>query len=469
MKNENKKIEKRSFTRTVKHRFVRERKEDEQMKDEREEIATLDYKYKDNAEIYWINDIRAMDESQLLDLQIKVERFDRKSDEVVHAVNSLIERGSKVLACGLLDVIGEGFGFLRACGNFPWVRNFEEIYVPSSYIKRYSLRSGDMIVGAVKSPKRGENKNFSLANIEMVNDVPVTELRRRVNFDDLVPVYPDTRIDMSDIEGDDLSCRIVDMISPIGFGQRALVVAPPKTGKTILMQNIINAISRKYHDCTVMVLLIGERPEEVTEMERFVKGEVYSSTFDEPSQNYVNLAEMVLNRAKRLVETGKDVVIMLDSITRLARAYNEVAPSSGRILSGGVDSGALYRPKRFFGAARNIENGGSLTIIGTTLVDTGSKMDDVIFEEFKGTGNSEIVLSRRLADKRIFPAMDIFKSGTRKEELLIDAQSLKKIWVLRKILSDMNPEEVIELLKERMKNTSSNAEFFTNMITNKMQ
>lgn len=366
-----------------------------------------------------------------------------------------------IIGEGVLEVLSDGFGFMRSQFS-NYVAGPDDIYVSPNQIKRFGLRSGDLIKGEVKAPKKGE-KYFSLVRIISVNFLDPAHLRNRLRFDDLTPLYPDEKLQIEDfdavIRGDD-SSRIIDMITPMGKGQRALIVAPPRTGKTVLMQNIAHAITKAHPEAYLIVLLIDERPEEVTDMARSVKGEVVSSTFDEPAFRHVQLAEMVIEKAKRLVEYKKDVVILLDSITRLARAYNNVIPSSGKVLTGGVDANALQKPKRFFGAARNIEEGGSLTIIATALIETGSKMDEVIFEEFKGTGNSEIILDRKLSDKRIFPAMDITKSGTRKEDLLIDKATLSKTWMLRKILTSMNSVEAMEFLKSKMKNTKNNAEFF---------
>lgn len=367
-----------------------------------------------------------------------------------------------IIGEGVLEVLQDGFGFLRACeaNYFP---GSDDIYVSPSQIKRFGLRTGDTVKGQVRAPKKGE-RYFALLRVNEVNFGSPDKIRNRVLFDDLTPLYPNEKLALEeDKPKSDVSTRVIDMIAPLGKGQRALIVAPPRTGKTSLMQNIAHSITANHPEVILLVLLIDERPEEVTDMLRSVKGEVVSSTFDEPATRHVQLAEMVIEKAKRLVEAKKDVVILLDSITRLARAYNTVIPSSGKVLTGGVDSNALQKPKRFFGAARNIEEGGSLTIIATALVDTGSKMDEVIFEEFKGTGNSEIILDRKLSDKRIFPAIDITKSGTRKEELLIDRATLSKTWMLRRIVNPMNSLEAMEFLTQKLENTKSNEEFFKSM------
>jgi len=362
---------------------------------------------------------------------------------------------------GVLEVLQDGFGFLRSqLSNY--VPGSDDIYVSPSQIKRFGLKTGDSVKGQIRPPKKGE-RYFALLRVHTTNFLPPEKTRYRVHFEDLTPLYPEEKLSLENdkllAKGDD-STRIMDIITPMGKGQRGLIVAPPRTGKTVLLKNIAHAITDAHPEVTLMVLLIDERPEEVTDMLRSVKGEVVSSTFDEPAYRHVQLAEILIEKAKRLVESKKDVVILLDSITRLARAYNTVIPSSGKVLSGGVDSNALQKPKRFFGAARNIEEGGSLTIIATALVDTGSRMDEVIFEEFKGTGNSEIILDRKLSDKRIFPSIDITKSGTRKEELLVDSGTLSKTWMLRKILTSMSCVEAMEFLKEKMGHTKSNEEFF---------
>ncbi len=368
-----------------------------------------------------------------------------------------------IVGQGVLEVLPDGFGFLRAheSNYFP---GSDDIYVSPSQIKRFGLRTGDTVKGQIRAPKRGE-RYFALLKVSEVNFDKVEKIKNRVPFDDLTPLYPQQKLQLEggNPANGDISTRIMDIITPLGKGQRALIVAPPRTGKTSLMQNIAHAITSNHPEVVLMVLLIDERPEEVTDMARSVKGEVVSSTFDEPATRHVQLAEIVIEKAKRLVEAKKDVVILLDSITRLARAYNTVIPSSGKVLTGGVDSNALQKPKRFFGAARNIEEGGSLTIIATALVETGSKMDDVIFEEFKGTGNSEIILDRKISDKRIFPAIDITRSGTRKEELLVERATLTKTWMLRRIVNPMNALEAMEFLIGKIQTTKNNDEFFRSM------
>ncbi len=366
----------------------------------------------------------------------------------------------QVYAEGVLEILPDGYGFLRSA-NYNYLAGPDDIYVSPSQIRMFGLRKGDTVYGQIRMPKDNE-RFFAILRIETINNAPVAEAQRRVHFDNLTPLYPDKRF-VLETTPEKLSTRVVDLLVPVGKGQRALIVAPPRTGKTMLMQDIANAITTNHPEVFLIVLLIDERPEEVTDMARNVKGEVISSTFDEPASRHVQVAEMVIEKAKRLVEHKRDVVILLDSITRLARAYNQVVPSSGKVLSGGVDSNALHKPKRFFGAARNIEEGGSLTIIATALVETGSKMDEVIFEEFKGTGNMEIHLDRKLAEKRIFPAIEINKSGTRREELLVDKNDLSRIWVLRKVLAPLGASESIELILEKMKGTKSNAAFLESM------
>ena len=389
----------------------------------------------------------------------------RTQDMMYAILKRLAETETTLFGEGVLQVMQDGFGFLRS-PEANYLAGSDDIYVAPQHIKRYGLRTGDTVSGEILAPKNNE-KYFSLSKINQVNFDDPEKLRYRVNFDDLTPLYPETPIKMehetNDIKKKDLTDRIVDLICPQGFGQRSLIVAPPRTGKTVMLQNIAHAISANYPNAHLIMLLIDERPEEVTDMIRSVKGEVISSTFDEPASRHVQVAEMVIEKAKRLVEHKKDVVILLDSITRLARAYNTVVPSSGKVLTGGVDANALQKPKRFFGAARNIEEGGSLTIFGTALVDTGSRMDEVIFEEFKGTGNSEIVLDRKVSDKRIFPAIDVTKSGTRKEELLVDKNKLPKMWMLRRILIPMGVTESMEFLMEKLKLTKNNDDFFTSM------
>ncbi len=390
-----------------------------------------------------------------------------KQDMIYSILKHFSEKNPEntIMGEGVLEVLPDTFGFLRS-SNSNYMAGPDDIYVSPAQIKKFGLRTGDTIKGQIRAPKKGE-KYFALLKLENINNLTVEQARHRIRFDDLTPLYPEEKLKMENIEAfvfrKDDSSRILDIISPIGKGQRALIVAPPKTGKTTLLQTIAHSITASHPEIYLMVLLIDERPEEVTDMARSVRGEVISSTFDEPAARHVQLAEIVIEKAKRIVETGKDVVILLDSITRLARAYNNVVPSSGKVLTGGVDANALQKPKRFFGAARNIENGGSLTIIATALVETGSKMDEVIFEEFKGTGNSEIVLDRKISDKRIFPAIDVTKSGTRKEELLVDKAILSKTWMLRKILSSMDSVGAIEFMKEKIDATKNNVEFFESM------
>ena len=393
---------------------------------------------------------------------------DLNKQEMIYAILknfSNVNPANIIIGEGVLEILPDGFGFMRSQFS-NYMAGPDDIYVSPNQVKKFGLRTGDSIKGEVKAPKKGE-KYFALVRIIDVNEEDPTNLKRRLKFDDLTPLYPDEKLRLEDEEAylikKDDSSRIIDLITPMGKGQRALIVAPPRTGKTVLMQNIAHAITKAHPEAYLIVLLIDERPEEVTDMARSVKGEVVSSTFDEPAVRHVQLAEMVIEKAKRMVEYKKDVIILLDSITRLARAYNNVIPSSGKVLTGGVDANALQKPKRFFGAARNIEEGGSLTIIATALIETGSKMDEVIFEEFKGTGNSEIILDRKISDKRIFPAIDITKSGTRKDDLLIDKIKLNKTWMLRKILTSMGSVEAIEFLKDKMKNTKNNDEFFETM------
>ena len=377
----------------------------------------------------------------------------RKQELMFAILKQLATKDIDIIGEGVVEVLQDGFGFLRA-PEANYLPGPDDIYVSPSQIRRFGLRTGDTIEGEIRSPKEGE-RYFALLKVNTIN------------FDNLTPLYPDERLRMEheDPTKKDLSPRVIDIVAPIGKGQRALIVSPPRTGKTVLLQNIAHAITANHPECYLIVLLIDERPEEVTDMQRSVKGEVISSTFDEPAQRHVQVAEMVIEKAKRLVEHGRDVVILLDSITRLGRAYNTVVPSSGKVLTGGVDANALQRPKRFFGAARNIEEGGSLTIIATALVDTGSRMDEVIFEEFKGTGNSELILDRKVADKRTFPAIDITRSGTRKEELLTPPDVLKKMYVLRRILNPMGTMDAIDFLLDKLRNTKNNAEFFESMNT----
>ncbi|MBN9543752.1 MAG: transcription termination factor Rho [Alphaproteobacteria bacterium] len=386
-----------------------------------------------------------------------------KQDLIFAILKKIAEKGGAIIGDGVLEVLPDGFGFLRS-PEANYLAGPDDIYVSPNQIKRFGLRTGDSIEGQIRAPKHGE-RYFALVRVTEVNFAAPETIRHRVNFDNLTPLYPNERLMLENDTGDskDLSTRVIDLVCPLGKGQRALIVAPPRTGKTMLMQNIAHAITKNHPEVYLIVLLIDERPEEVTDMARSVKGEVVSSTFDEPATRHVQLAEMVIEKAKRLVENKKDVVILLDSITRLARAYNTVVPSSGKVLTGGVDANALQRPKRFFGAARNIEEGGSLTIIATALVETGSRMDEVIFEEFKGTGNSEIILERKVADRRIFPALDIIRSGTRKEDLLFDKNILQKMWVLRKIIMPMGTVDAMEFLIDKLKPTKNNGEFFDSM------
>ena len=384
----------------------------------------------------------------------------RKQDLIFRILEAQTSKNGLTFSKGVLEVLPDGYGFLRS-SDYNYLPSPDDIYVSPSQIKKFSLRTGDFVSGQVRPPKDGE-RFFALLRVEAVNGIAPEKIRGRTVFDNLIPVYPTKRLALESAPGE-FSMRIMDLLSPIGKGQRGLIVSPPKSGKTILLQKIANSITRNSPDVKLLILLIDERPEEVTDMERLVKGEVISSTFDEPAERHVQVANMVIEKAKRLVEAGEDVIILLDSITRLARAHNIVVPHSGRILSGGVDSNALHKPKRFFGAARNIEDGGSLTIIATALVETGSRMDDVIFEEFKGTGNMELVLNRDLSDRRIFPAIDVNRSGTRREELLIKEEELQKIWILRKILSEFHPVEAMDFLLDKMRGTKNNKEFLLNM------
>ena len=388
-----------------------------------------------------------------------------KQDMLFAILKKLAEDNITIIGEGVMEVLQDGFGFLRS-PDANYLPGPDDIYVSPSQIRRFSLRTGDTVEGEIRGPKDGE-RYFALLKLNGINFEDPEKARQKVHFDNLTPLYPDSAfaMEVEDPTRKDLSSRIIDIVAPLGKGQRALIVAPPRTGKTVLMQNIAKSIAANHPECYLIVLLIDERPEEVTDMQRSVQGEVVSSTFDEPAMRHVQVAEMVIEKAKRLVEHGRDVVILLDSITRLGRAYNTVVPSSGKVLTGGVDANALQRPKRFFGAARNIEEGGSLTIISTALIETGSRMDEVIFEEFKGTGNSEIVLDRKISDKRVFPAIDIMKSGTRKEELLVDAGDLSKIYVLRRILNPMGAVDATEFLLDKLKNTKNNGEFFDSMNT----
>jgi transcription termination factor Rho len=391
----------------------------------------------------------------------------RKQELMFAILKQLAAKDTEIIGTGVVEVLQDGFGFLRS-PDANYLPGPDDIYVSPSQIRRFALRSGDTVEGQIRSPKEGE-RYFALLKVNRINFEDPDKQRHKVHFDNLTPLYPTKwlSLEIEDPTIKDLSPRVIDIVSPLGKGQRALIVAQPRTGKTVLLQNIAHSITANHPECYLIVLLIDERPEEVTDMQRSVKGEVISSTFDEPATRHVQVSEMVIEKAKRLVEHKRDVVILLDSITRLGRAYNTVVPSSGKVLTGGVDSNALQRPKRFFGAARNIEEGGSLTIIATALIDTGSRMDEVIFEEFKGTGNSEIVLDRKVSDKRVFPAIDIARSGTRKEELLVPGDQLKKMYVLRRILNPMGTMDAIEFLIDKLRSTKTNGEFFNSMSTGK--
>ncbi len=420
-------------------------------------------------EVMKLQDLKTKSPAALLEFaeELKIENASamRKQDMMFAILKSLAEQEVEITGSGVVEVLPDGFGFLRAPES-NYLPGPDDIYVSPSQIRRFALRTGDTVDGPIRSPKDGE-RYFALLKVTTINFEDPEKQRHKVHFDNLTPLYPDERIKMEigDPTIKDRSARVIDIVAPLGKGQRALIVAPPRTGKTVLLQNIARSIAANHPECFLIVLLIDERPEEVTDMQRTVNGEVISSTFDEPASRHVQVAEMVIEKAKRLVEHKRDVVILLDSITRLGRAYNTVVPSSGKVLTGGVDANALQRPKRFFGAARNIEEGGSLTIIATALIDTGSRMDEVIFEEFKGTGNSEIVLDRKVADKRVFPSMDILKSGTRKEELLVEKNVLQKMYVLRRILNPMGATDAIEFLLDKLKNTKTNSEFFDAMNT----
>ena len=422
-----------------------------------------------------LSELKAKTPADLLlfaeDLQIENASSLRKQDMMFAILKQLAENEQAIFGDGTLEILPDGFGYLRSPqANF--LPGPDDIYISPAQVRRFGLRTGDTVEGQIRAPKDGE-RYFALLKVNAINFEPPEALRHRINFDNLTPLYPTRRLKMENAEAEavakgpqkDYTHRVIDLVSPIGMGQRALVVAPPRTGKTVMLQNIAKSISANHPEVFLIVLLIDERPEEVTDMARTVRGEVVASTFDEPATRHVQVTEMVLEKAKRLVEHKRDVVILLDSITRLGRAYNSVVPSSGKVLTGGVDANALQRPKRFFGAARNIEEGGSLTIIATALIDTGSRMDEVIFEEFKGTGNSEIILDRKLSDKRIFPSIDITKSGTRKEELLVDRGSLSKMWVLRRILNPMGTQDAMEFLLDKLKYSKTNQDFFDAMNT----
>ncbi|MEM6810898.1 MAG: transcription termination factor Rho [Pseudomonadota bacterium] len=414
-----------------------------------------------------LQELKSRSPSELLafaeELEIENSSTMRKQDMMFSILKSLADQGVPIAGGGVLEVLQDGFGFLRSPEE-NYLPGPDDIYVSPSQVRRFGLRTGDIVDGEIRAPKESE-RYFALLKVNTINGEAPDKIRHRINFDNLTPLYPERKInlELDDKTKNDNTQRVIELTSPLGFGQRALLVAPPRTGKTVMLQNIASSIAANHPDAYLLVLLIDERPEEVTDMARSVRGEVISSTFDEPASRHVQVAEMVLEKAKRLVEHKRDVVILLDSITRLARAYNTVVPSSGKVLTGGVDANALQRPKRFFGAARNVEQGGSLTIIATALIDTGSRMDEVIFEEFKGTGNSEIVMDRKIADKRVFPAIDIQKSGTRKEELLVDKDTLQKMWVLRRILNPMGTVDAVEFLLGKMKETKNNDEFFNGM------
>lgn len=414
-----------------------------------------------------LSDLKSLHVSQLLDMAmaLEVDNAQRmRKQELMYAIlKKKARQGEVIYGDGTLEILPDGYGFLR-CPDTSYLASTDDVYISPSQIRRFNLHTGDSIEGEVRIPKEGE-RYFALVRVDTVNGLPPEALKHRMLFENLTPIFPNVPLVLErDIRADEnLTGRIIDMIAPIGKGQRSLIVAPPKSGKTVLLQHIAHAISANYPDVVLMVLLVNERPEEVTEMQRTIRGEVVAATFDEPAVRHVQVAEMVIEKAKRLAESKRDVVVLLDSITRLARAYNQVIPSSGKVLTGGVDANALERPKRIFGAARNIEEGGSLTIIGTALIDTGSRMDDVIYEEFKGTGNNEILLERRMAEKRVYPAINLNRSGTRREELLLKPDVLQKVWVLRKFLYDMDELEAMEFLLDKLKNTKSNAEFFDAM------
>jgi transcription termination factor Rho len=416
-----------------------------------------------------LSELKAKNPAELLDFaegyEIENASTMRKQELMFAILKELASQEIDITGEGVVEVLPDGFGFLRS-PDANYLPGPDDIYVSPSQIRRFSLRTGDTVEGQIRSPKEGE-RYFALLKVNTINFEDPEKIRHKVNFDNLTPLYPDERLrlELPDPTVKDKSARVMDLVAPLGKGQRALIVAPPRTGKTVLLQNIAQSVATNHPECYLIVLLIDERPEEVTDMQRSVRGEVISSTFDEPASRHVQVAEMVIEKAKRLVEHKRDVVILLDSITRLGRAYNTVVPSSGKVLTGGVDANALQRPKRFFGAARNIEDGGSLTIISTALIDTGSRMDEVIFEEFKGTGNSEIVLDRKVSDKRVFPAIDVTKSGTRKEELLVEPDVLRKMYVLRRILNPMGTVDAIEFLLDKIRQTKTNGDFFESMNT----
>ena len=414
--------------------------------------------------IMHLSDLKSLHVSQLLDMAFALEVDNaqrmRKQELMFAILKKKARMGEQIFGDGTLEILPDGFGFLRSPDS-SYLASTDDIYISPSQIRRFNLHTGDTIEGEVRVPKDGE-RYFALVRVETVNGLPPEAIKHRMLFENLTPIFPNERLTLErNMRGEEnLTGRIIDMIAPIGKGQRALIVAPPKSGKTVLLQHIAHSITTNHPDVVLMVLLVNERPEEVTEMQRTVKGEVVAATFDEPALRHVQVAEMVIEKAKRLAESKRDVVVLLDSITRLARAYNQVIPSSGKVLTGGVDANALERPKRIFGAARNLEEGGSLTIIGTALIDTGSRMDDVIYEEFKGTGNNEIHLERRLAEKRVYPAINLNRSGTRREELLMKPDNLQKVWVLRKFLYDMDELEAMEFLLDKLKSTKTNDELF---------
>ena len=432
-----------------------------------DKACILHYKKKSLNLIMHLKELKSKNPSELLELaeDLKIENAGtlRKQDMIFAILKQMAFNKDKIYGEGVLEILQDGFGFLRS-PDANYLPGPDDIYVSPSQIKANSLRTGDTVEGEMRSPRDSE-RYFAITKIDKINFEETEKTRQRINFDNLTPLYPDEKLKMENENPmiKDITHRVMDLISPLGKGQRALIVAPPRTGKTVMLQNIAHSITTNHPEVYLIVLLIDERPEEVTDMIRSVKGEVVSSTFDEPAVRHVAVSEMVISKAKRLVEHKRDVVILLDSITRLARAYNTQVPSSGKVLTGGVDANALQRPKRFFGAARNIEEGGSLTIIGTALIDTGSRMDEVIFEEFKGTGNSEIILDRKLSDKRVFPSIDVTKSGTRKEELLVTKQDLSKMWILRKILMPMGVTDSMEFLIDKIKNSKTNSDFFESM------
>jgi transcription termination factor Rho len=412
-------------------------------------------------------DVVSLKKMKIIELQKMAHKFSvenvaglKRQDLIFRILQSQAQQSGLMFGEGVLEILEDGFGFLRS-PNYNYLPSPDDIYVSPSQIRRFNLRTGDVVGGLIRPPKEGE-RYFALLKVELINFEEPDSAKDKIAFDNLTPLYPDQRIQLETTQ-EEVSMRVMDLLAPIGFGQRGMIVAQPYSGKTILLQKIANSITTNHPDAYLIVLLIDERPEEVTDMQRSVKGEVIASTFDEPADRHVQVAEIVLEKAKRLVEHKRDVVILLDSITRLARAYNTVAPHSGKILSGGVDSNALHKPKRFFGSARNVEEGGSITIIATALVDTGSRMDEVIFEEFKGTGNMELQLDRNLFQRRIYPAIDVKKSNTRKEDLLIPAEELNRVWILRKVLNELNPSEAMELLVDRLKKTKSNADFLLSM------